>query len=123
MASMVWLFVRIHTMNQNAYPASSGDVPAALTTRATRSAPREQPRRPLQPQTSRPIVARQTYGLGGFRAHTMNEGSLHERFSLIHEQWLDGMRVTQATLLRLSGTFPLAMSGSFGHAYSSIWLT
>jgi hypothetical protein len=33
---MVWLFVRIHMMNQNAYPAVSEDVLAALPTRATR---------------------------------------------------------------------------------------
>ncbi len=33
---MVWLFVRIHMMNQNAYPAHSEDVLAALPTRATR---------------------------------------------------------------------------------------
>ena len=33
---MVWLFVRIHMMNQNAYPAQSEDVLAALPTRATR---------------------------------------------------------------------------------------
>jgi hypothetical protein len=35
---MVWLFVciHIHMMNQNAYPAQSEDVLAALPTRATR---------------------------------------------------------------------------------------
>jgi hypothetical protein len=33
---MVWLTVSIHSMNQNAYPATSGDVLAALPTRATR---------------------------------------------------------------------------------------
>jgi hypothetical protein len=33
---MVWLLVRIHMMNQNAYPAVSEDVLAALPTRATR---------------------------------------------------------------------------------------
>jgi len=33
---MVWLFVRIHMMNQNACPAQSEDVLAALPTRATR---------------------------------------------------------------------------------------
>jgi len=33
---MVWLFVRIHMMNQNACPAHSEDVLAALPTRATR---------------------------------------------------------------------------------------
>jgi len=33
---MVWLLVRIHMMNQNAYPAHSEDVLAALPTRATR---------------------------------------------------------------------------------------
>jgi hypothetical protein len=33
---MVWLLVRIHMMNQNAYPASGEDVLAALPTRATR---------------------------------------------------------------------------------------
>ena len=33
---MVWLLVRIHMMNQNAYPAACEDVPAALPTRATR---------------------------------------------------------------------------------------
>ncbi len=33
---MVWLSVRIHMMNQNAYPAQSEDVLAALPTRATR---------------------------------------------------------------------------------------
>ncbi len=33
---MVWLFVRIHRTNQNAYPAVSEDVLAALPTRATR---------------------------------------------------------------------------------------
>jgi hypothetical protein len=33
---MVWLSVRIHMMNQNAYPALSEDVLAALPTRATR---------------------------------------------------------------------------------------
>jgi hypothetical protein len=33
---MVWLFVCIHAMNQNAYPAVSEDVFAALPTRATR---------------------------------------------------------------------------------------
>jgi hypothetical protein len=33
---MVWLSVRIHMMNQNAYPAHSEDVLAALPTRATR---------------------------------------------------------------------------------------
>lgn len=32
----MWLFVRIHMMNQNAYPAVSEDVLAALPTRATR---------------------------------------------------------------------------------------
>ena len=35
-ADMVWLFVRIHMMNQNAYPAACEDVLAALPTRATR---------------------------------------------------------------------------------------
>jgi type IV secretory pathway VirB3-like protein len=35
-AVMVWLFVRIHMMNQNAYPAACEDVLAALPTRATR---------------------------------------------------------------------------------------
>jgi hypothetical protein len=33
---MVWLLVRIHMMNQNAYPATGEDVLAALPTRATR---------------------------------------------------------------------------------------
>ena len=33
---MVWLSVRIHVMNQNAYPADGEDVLAALPTRATR---------------------------------------------------------------------------------------
>jgi len=33
---MVWLFVRIHMMNQNVYPAVSEDVLAALPIRATR---------------------------------------------------------------------------------------
>jgi hypothetical protein len=33
---MVWLLVRIHVMNQNAYPAACEDVLAALPTRATR---------------------------------------------------------------------------------------
>jgi hypothetical protein len=33
---MVWLLVRIHLMNQNAYLAMSEDVLAALPTRATR---------------------------------------------------------------------------------------
>jgi hypothetical protein len=33
---MVWLLVRVHMMNQNAYPAHSEDVLAALPTRATR---------------------------------------------------------------------------------------
>jgi hypothetical protein len=33
---MVWLTVSIHMMNQNAYPATSEDVLAALPTRATR---------------------------------------------------------------------------------------
>ena len=33
---MVWLSVRIHMMNQNAYPAHSEDVLAALPTPATR---------------------------------------------------------------------------------------
>jgi hypothetical protein len=33
---MVWLFVCIHMMNQNAYPAQSEDVLAALPTRVTR---------------------------------------------------------------------------------------
>jgi hypothetical protein len=33
---MVWLSVRVHTMNQNAYPAVSEDVLAALPTGATR---------------------------------------------------------------------------------------
>lgn len=33
---MVWLTVSIYSMNQNAYPATSGDVLAALPTRATR---------------------------------------------------------------------------------------
>ena len=33
---MVWLFVRIHMMNQNAYPAAGEGVLAALPTRATR---------------------------------------------------------------------------------------
>jgi hypothetical protein len=33
---MVWLFVRIHMMNQNAYLAACEDVLAALPTRATR---------------------------------------------------------------------------------------
>ncbi len=33
---MVWLFVRIHVMNQNAYPAESEDVLAALPTRPIR---------------------------------------------------------------------------------------
>jgi hypothetical protein len=33
---MVWLFVRIHLMNQNVYPAQSEDVLAALPIRATR---------------------------------------------------------------------------------------
>jgi hypothetical protein len=33
---MVWLSVCIHLMNQNAYPAVSEDVLAALPTRATR---------------------------------------------------------------------------------------
>ena len=33
---MVWLSVRIHLMNQNAYPAHCEDVLAALPTRATR---------------------------------------------------------------------------------------
>ena len=32
---MVWLFVRIHLMNQNVYPAQSEDVLAALPIRAT----------------------------------------------------------------------------------------
>ena len=36
MTFMVWLLVRIHTMNQNVYPAHSEDVLAALPTRATR---------------------------------------------------------------------------------------
>ena len=36
MAFMVWLLVRIHMMNQNAYPAACEDVLAALPTRATR---------------------------------------------------------------------------------------
>ncbi len=36
MFCMVWLFVRIHMMNQNAYPAVSEDVLAALPIRATR---------------------------------------------------------------------------------------
>jgi type IV secretory pathway VirB3-like protein len=35
-AFMVWLSVCIHLMNQNAYPAHSEDVLAALPTRATR---------------------------------------------------------------------------------------
>ena len=35
-ADMVWLLVPIHVMNQNAYPARSEDVLAALPTRATR---------------------------------------------------------------------------------------
>ena len=34
---MVWLFVCIHVMNQNAYPAVNEDVLAALPTRATRA--------------------------------------------------------------------------------------
>jgi len=34
---MVWLFVRIHVTNQNAYPAHGEDVLAALPTRATRA--------------------------------------------------------------------------------------
>jgi len=33
---MVWLFVRIHMMNQNVYPAVSEDVLAALPIQATR---------------------------------------------------------------------------------------
>jgi len=33
---MVWLSVRVQLMNQNAYPAQSEDVLAALPTRATR---------------------------------------------------------------------------------------
>jgi hypothetical protein len=33
---MVWLSVRIHMMNQNAYLATGEDVLAALPTRATR---------------------------------------------------------------------------------------
>ena len=33
---MVWLFVCVHSMNQNVYLAYSEDVPAALPTRATR---------------------------------------------------------------------------------------
>jgi hypothetical protein len=33
---MVWLSVRIHSMNQNAYPALSEDVLAALPIRAIR---------------------------------------------------------------------------------------
>jgi hypothetical protein len=33
---MVWLSVRVHLMNQNAYPAHSEDILAALPTRATR---------------------------------------------------------------------------------------
>jgi hypothetical protein len=33
---MVWLFVRIHMMNQNEYLAPCEDVLAALPTRATR---------------------------------------------------------------------------------------
>ena len=37
MVLMVWLSVRIHMMNQNAYPASCEDVLAALPTRATRA--------------------------------------------------------------------------------------
>jgi hypothetical protein len=36
MSFMVWLFVRIHMMNQNACLASCEDVLAALPTRATR---------------------------------------------------------------------------------------
>ena len=34
---MVWLSIRVHMMNQNAYPAQSEDVLAALPTRATRA--------------------------------------------------------------------------------------
>jgi hypothetical protein len=37
MAFMVWLFVRIHVMNQNAYPAACEDVLAALPTGAIRA--------------------------------------------------------------------------------------
>jgi hypothetical protein len=37
MAFMVWLFVRIHVMNQNAYPAAGEGVLAALPTRAIRA--------------------------------------------------------------------------------------
>ena len=33
---IVWLFVRVHMMNQNVSPAASEDVLAALPTRATR---------------------------------------------------------------------------------------
>jgi len=59
MAFMVWLLVRIHSMNQNAYPALSEDVLAALPTRATRETNERQPHRLLQPVNPRPTVARQ----------------------------------------------------------------
>jgi len=59
MAFMVWLSVRIHVMNQNAYPASCEDVLAALPTRATREQNERQPHHLDQPFNPTTRVARQ----------------------------------------------------------------
>jgi hypothetical protein len=64
MACMVWLPVRIHLMNQNAYLACGEDVGVALPTRATRDPNERQPHRLDQPFNPRPAVARQPKGLG-----------------------------------------------------------
>ncbi len=50
---MVWLFVRIHMMNQNASLARSEDVLAALPTRAIRDNNERQSHRSFQRQSCR----------------------------------------------------------------------
>ena len=56
---MVWLFVGIHSMNQNASPVRSGDVLADRPTRATRERNERQPHRLLQPSTHPMAAAHQ----------------------------------------------------------------
>jgi hypothetical protein len=56
---MVWLFVRIYVMNQNACLAVSEEVLAALPTGAIRDTNGRQPQRLNQPFNPRPAVARQ----------------------------------------------------------------
>lgn len=54
---MVRLSVRIHLLNQNAYPAHSEDVLAALPTRATRELPHDNHTAFFNPRAERAVRA------------------------------------------------------------------